>query len=435
MKRLALIAGAAVVAVTAAACSSSSSTTSASGGGSTPASAPASSSASTGASTSSSLLPAAATPSGTPYKVFFINEQGASATASDPEDTAAAEAAVDYINKNLGGIKGRPVALTTCATLGTSESMISCANQAVDAKPDIVIKGAETAAESGVPIITGAGIPYLTLNAGSPGELGNDLSFVPSAGFAAQYSALAIYAKSKGYKTVVAIFTDVTALSSPLQGPIAKAFAREGIAYSTLPVSLTTADLTPTYDTALAKKPDMIIDLASLAQCTALLNARQTLSDTTPLSIGPNCAEPSVLNSVSSQYVNGLTVATPDTSTVLTDKDTQVYVAAMKAYAPTASTGGFAPTSFEGVMDFYNAMVIAPDPASITSATAVAHQLSTAKDVPLFMGDGKTFTCSHTLFPTLPAACSPYAFVAGYSNGTYALIGSYNMTALMQGLI
>lgn len=115
MKRLALIAGAAVVAVTAAACSSSSST-SASGGGSTP-STPASAAATGSTGASSSSTAAAAT--GTPYKVFFINEQGASATASDPEDTSAAEAAVDYINKNLGGIKGRPVQLTTCATLGT----------------------------------------------------------------------------------------------------------------------------------------------------------------------------------------------------------------------------------------------------------------------------------------------------------------------------
>src|SRR6201996_6446322 len=118
MKRLGLIAGAAVVAVTAAACSSSSSSsTSASSGPSSPASA----SSSTGASSSAAGLPtAAAAASGTPYKVFFINEQGASATASDPEDTSAATAAVDYINKNLGGIKGRPVQMTTCATLGTS---------------------------------------------------------------------------------------------------------------------------------------------------------------------------------------------------------------------------------------------------------------------------------------------------------------------------
>jgi branched-chain amino acid transport system substrate-binding protein len=429
MKRLALIAGAAVVAVTAAACSSSS--TSASSGGSTPAS-----TAGNGASSSSSVLPvAAAAPTGTPYKVFFINEQGASATASDPEDTSAAQAAVSYINKNLGGIKGRPVQLTTCATLGTSESMISCANKAVDAKPDIVIKGAETAAESGVPIITGAGIPYLTLNAGSPGELSNKLSFVPGSGFAAQYGAFALYAKSKGYKSVVAVFTDVTALSSPLEGPIAKAFAREGITYTALPVSLTTADLTPTYDTALAKKPDLIIDLASTAQCTALLNARQTLSDNTPLAIGPNCATPSVLDSVSSQYVNGMIVATPDTSSVPTDKDTETYNAAMKAYAPSASTGGFAPTSFEAVMDFYNAMITAPDPASITSASAVAQVLSTAKNVPLFMGDNKTFSCTHSLFPTLSAACSPYSFIVAYNNGTYSLIGSYDMTTLMKGLI
>jgi branched-chain amino acid transport system substrate-binding protein len=79
-------------------------------------------------------------PTGAPFKVFFINEQGASATASDPEDTSAAEAAVSYINKNLGGIKGRPVQITTCATLGTSESMISCARQPGRARQQALVR-------------------------------------------------------------------------------------------------------------------------------------------------------------------------------------------------------------------------------------------------------------------------------------------------------
>jgi branched-chain amino acid transport system substrate-binding protein len=217
---------------------------------------------------------------------------------------------------------------------------------------------------------------------------------VPGSGFAAEYSSWALYAKSKGYKRVVAIFTDVTALSSPLEGPIAKAFARLGISYTALPVSLTTSDLTPTYDTALAKKPDMIMDLASLARCTAFLSARQTLNDTTPIALGPNCAVQSVLDTVSAQVVNGMIVASGDTSSVSSDKDTQIYHAAMQAYAPGASVGGFAPTSFEAVMDFYNAMAAAPDPGSITSASDVAKTLGTVKDVPLFMGAGQSFTCT-----------------------------------------
>jgi Periplasmic binding protein len=200
-------------------------------------------------------------------------------------------------------------------------------------------------------------------------------------------------------------------------------------------VSLTTSDLTPTYDTALAKKPDMIMDLASLAQCTAFLSARQTLNDTTPIALGPNCAVQSVLDTVSPQIVNGMIVASGDTSSVSSDKDTQICHAAMQAYAPGASVGGFAPTSFEAVMDFYNAMAAAPDPGSITSASDVAKTLGTVKDVPLFMGAGQSFTWTHTLFPTPSAACSPYAFIVRYENGTYTLIDSYNMASLMKGLI
>ena len=164
MKRVIAAAGLSVLALAAAACSSSSSSSSSTASSATSSA----SAAATSSAPASALGTATASASAKPLSIFFFDEEGASAAASSPESYQAAEAAVDYVNDNLGGVKGRPLKLIHCESLGTPDSVINCANQAVDDKPDVVIKGVDVAGGSAVPIVTGAGIAYVTLNAGSP---------------------------------------------------------------------------------------------------------------------------------------------------------------------------------------------------------------------------------------------------------------------------
>ena len=425
MKRVIAVAGLSVLALTAAACSSSSSSTA---GSSTPA-----------ASSSSSAGPAAAlgTPSapasGKPLSVFYFDEEGASAAASSPESYQAAEAAVDYVNKNLGGVKGRPLSLIHCASLGTPDSAINCANEAVGDKPDVVIKGVDIAGGSAVPIVTAAGLPYVTLNAGSPDEVNHKLAYSLTSGFAAQFAPVAAYAKAKGYKSVGVIFTNVQPLSTPLDGPFAALLAKDGIKYVPEPVDITSADLTPNYSALLAKHVGAILVVTTLAQCTASLQARSSLSDTTPLFMSSSCDVPSALSAVQSSATNNTIFALQDTSAVPTDKDTQTYQLAMKTYEPSANTGSFAPSGFESIVDFYRAMMTASDPASLDAASVNATLLS-AKNVPLFMGGGQTFSCGELFFAGEPSVCTGAAFLASYTGGTFALVAAYDASKLMKGI-
>jgi len=419
MKRTIAIVGAVSSIASVAACSSSGS------GGSSAAASPAG---------SSVRLPTpSAAASGKPIKLFFFNQQGASASASSPESFQAAEAAVDYINKNLGGVKGRPVKLTHCATLGTPDSVTNCANKAVDAKADVVVKGVETAAETAVPILAGAGIPYLTLNAGSTIESTSPDSFVPAAGFAAQLAPPIAYAKEQGYKSIGVVFANVTALASVFEGPIKKLAARVGIKYAAVPVAITTGDTTPAYSALIAKHVDAIYIAGTAAQCASALKARQSLADTHPLFWVSGCNSSSVIDTVPASATNGMLVALPDTSAVTTDPDTKTYHAVMKAYEPSADTGNFAPTSFEAVMDLYRALITAPDPAKLNAKT-IASALRSAKNVPLFMGGGKTFTCNHSAFPKSPSICTGAAFLVKYDNGVYKLVRTYDSSKLLKGI-
>ena len=308
MKRAIAAAGLSVLALAAAACSSST------GSSSTGAAA---SPAATSSASASALGSSAASSSAKPLSIFFFDEEGASAAASSPESFQAATAAVDYVNDNLGGIKGRPLKLTHCETLGTPDSAINCANQAVDAKPDVVIKGVDVAGGSAVPIVTGAGLPYVTLNAGSPDEVDHKLAFSLSSGFAAQFAPVAAYAEdTKGYKSLGVIYTNVQPLSTPLNGPFAQLLAKDGVSYVPEPVDITSANVTSEYNALVAKHVGAILVVTSLAQCTATLQARASLSDSTPLFMSSSCNVPSALSSVSSSTIDGTVFAFQDTSAV-----------------------------------------------------------------------------------------------------------------------
>jgi branched-chain amino acid transport system substrate-binding protein len=422
MKRVIAAAGLSVLALVAAACSSSSTSSTSS------------SSASAGSSASASALgTASASATAKPLSIFFFDEEGASAAASSPESYQAAEAAVDYVNDNLGGVKGRPLKMTHCESLGTPDSAINCANQAVDAKPDVVIKGVDVAGGSAVPIVTGAGLPYVTLNAGSPSEVDHKLAFSLSSGFAAQFAPVAAYAKTKGYKSLGVIYTNVQPLSTPLNGPFAQLLAKDGISYVPEPVDITAADVTSEYNALIAKHVGAILIVTTLAQCTASLQARSSLSDSTPLFMSSSCDVPSALSSVSASTTDGTIFAFQDTSAVPGDADTKTYLQAMKTYEPSASVGSFAPSAFESIMDFYRAMLTAKDPSTLDAAS-VATTLEAAKNTPLFMGGGETFSCGQSFFAGEPSVCTGAAFLASYDGGTFKLAGAYNASQLLKGI-
>jgi branched-chain amino acid transport system substrate-binding protein len=67
-------------------------------------------------------------PTGEPIKIGFQNPEGDPA-GSFPEYSAGAEAAVAYINAELGGLGGRPVELAVCTMAITPDDSQRCANE------------------------------------------------------------------------------------------------------------------------------------------------------------------------------------------------------------------------------------------------------------------------------------------------------------------
>jgi branched-chain amino acid transport system substrate-binding protein len=146
-----LLAVLAAVALIATACSSSSTSTSS-------------------PSTSSVSLGAKHEATGTPITMGFISP-GKSATTDESNETAAAQAAVQYVNGYSNGANGHPIKLVTCSTLETSTGATACVNQMIQANVAGVLLGVEGVGNLVEPPLEAAGIPYIITEAGSQAEL------------------------------------------------------------------------------------------------------------------------------------------------------------------------------------------------------------------------------------------------------------------------
>lgn len=96
---------------------------------------------------------------GPPVRVGFLNPSGGA--VPQPGADTGAEAAVDYINGELGGIGGRPIEVVSCDTDTTPEKATSCANTFVEEGVVAVMDGFNLSSSATLPVLTAAGIPLV----------------------------------------------------------------------------------------------------------------------------------------------------------------------------------------------------------------------------------------------------------------------------------
>ena len=92
-------------------------------------------------------------------KVGFLDASGG--PVPQPGTGTGAEAALAYINGELGGIGGHPLEVVTCETDTTPEKAQSCANTFVEQEVVAVMDGYNLASSATLPTLTAAKIPLV----------------------------------------------------------------------------------------------------------------------------------------------------------------------------------------------------------------------------------------------------------------------------------
>jgi len=151
-----------------------------------------------GAKMSFGTIPAQAQKAGggDPIRIGMINQEN-TPLGSFPELRLGAQAAVDFINAELGGVDGRPVELVPCITTFSVEKSRSCAQELVAKNVDVVTGGIDITSNGSIPVLEQNQMPYV---GGIPinfDEMRSPISFQFSGGVPGAFTAFAYDAATR----------------------------------------------------------------------------------------------------------------------------------------------------------------------------------------------------------------------------------------------
>ena len=391
----------------AAACSSSSSSTPSSAGTST---AGGTASAATTSAGLAKYLPGKKA-TGTPVKIGLINNEGSSPVA-EPSTGDAAVAAADYANAELGGIGGHPIQVIRCAENEDVASATACANEMVQDNVAAVDIGTTGLGNTIVPIITKAGIPYVSATGSSSDELSTPGTFMWTGGFPADLGGMAKLAGEHGYKKVTAFVIDAPSALAGAKAVGTPAFKAAGVTLSIEAVPNAVADATPQVTAGLGDQPGAVAIVADASTCTSVLQALSTVDPGIPVYANTSCLNSSTLTALGSAMTGVKIFGRSDTES--SNPEAELYRYVMAKYYPSANASGDSVTGYQGMLGLVRATASLtgdPTPASIMTA------IKAAANVPLPAGAGLTFTCNGKMFPGLTSNCSAGDVVLTIENG------------------
>ncbi|WP_218021676.1 ABC transporter substrate-binding protein [Nocardia harenae] len=336
---------------------------------------------------------------GTPIKIGIINPEGGP-TVSLPGARQAAEAAVQYANAHLGGIAGHRIEAVNCAMKEDPASTRDCANRMVEQKVAAVVVTASAFGDTMVPIITGAGIPYVVANAASAAEMTTPGAYSLTGGYPGTLQSMAAYAGNRGHKKVSLVVFDSPASVATANSLGRAAFEARGIELRVIPIPPGTPDATPQVSSAIGDDADAVAVATDPTVCTSVLKALDTLGATQEKLLISPCSDASTVEAVGDAIEGASVFSSADVSS--DDPEAVLYRDVLDRYAGGAEIGGASYAGYQGMLGVVRAsQALAGEP----SAAAVGAAIAAARNVPLPLGHGISFSCDGSV-PGLPTICS-----------------------------
>jgi len=373
-------------------------------------------------STLADLVPAKATTAkGAPLRLGMINQENTPA-GSFPELSQAVQAAVAFVNQQLGGVGGRPLEVEVCNTKFSAEGSTTCAQHFVEEKVPVVLggidvfgNGIDTLASNGIPFV--GGIPVSTQ------AVEDANSYQWSGGTWGAMVAFADYAaKTLKAKKVAIVYGDFGPISQSAKYGEATLHKLGVTQVQLVPSPITATDLSSPIQAAVASHPDAIVILTADTGCKGAFDSLHTLgSKATAFYVGA-CAVPSIIAAAGPAKTDGaiFNVEGPIVRGA-PDADTQLYTKVVERYGKGLDPIGAGTVSFRSFMNLY-VILRGLGPDGVT-AKGVSSGLSAQVDQPSFMGH--PYTCDRKQFTGLPAMCSPQQILGVMRGGDLTQLGTW----------
>lgn len=267
-------------------------------------------------------------PTGDPVKIGLINQE--EETVAFPEGSAAAKAAVEYLNAEAGGIDGRPAELALCTTGDSAESAVACANKFAndDTVPLVIDMTYNTAAVNEILVGRKA---LLTWNLDTPDMTTPDL-FAIDPGILIPSQVMASIMSRDGAETISVFYSD--SVKDFLLPPFKAAIEQAGLSIAQEVPVASGGDYTGAATAADLDSVDgAMMVLVDPAQCSGLGKAMNDLGMETSVVAVDVCSATSV---VETGDVDGWQFAVTNTGSVdpsVADEATQEFRRVLETYS------------------------------------------------------------------------------------------------------
>lgn len=347
---------------------------------------------------------AVAAGAGDPIRIGMINQEG-TPLGSFPELRLGAEAAVAWINTELGGVGGRPIELSSCITTFSPEKSRACAQELVEKDVVAVTGGIDVTSNGSIPVLEQNEIPYV---GGIPinfDEMRSPISFQFSGGIPGAFTAFAYDAATRLKADKVAVaYGDFASIKAGGVDYGIGTLRKLGVTdVADIPFPVTTTDFLPVLTKANEGNPDAIFLGAADTACAPAMKTAHELGITATIYLVGSCAAPTIADQIGPEAVEGriFNIEGPNGDD---DPEADIYFDVVARYGDPQLAGVSAATvSFRGVMNLYAALVeLGPD--DVSRASLIEH-LRDQRDHRSFTGH--PYTCDGQQLPDLPALCAP----------------------------
>jgi branched-chain amino acid transport system substrate-binding protein len=342
----------------------------------------------------------------------MINQENTPA-GSFPELSQADEAAIAFVNDQLGGVDGHPIELEVCNTKFSAEGSTACGQQFVSAKVPAVLGGIDVFGNS-IDVLRDNGVPFVGGIPVSNQSAVNANSFQFSGGTWGMSIAFAWYAAVKLHaKRVSIVYGEFGSITQSAEYG-KKVLEADGVKVQMVPYPIVATDISSALQAVAPSDPDAIFVLAADTGCKAGYDGIHSLGLTAQTFYAGACASPNIIASVPADETNGtiFNVEGPIARTT-SDPDTELYTAVSAKYGKGYNPIGAGTVSFRSFMNLY--LVMRELGADHVTPKAIMDSFRSKVDAPSFMGH--PYTCNRKQLEGLPALCSPQQILAKNNDG------------------
>ncbi len=318
-----------------------------------------------------------------PIDIGWVSDE--TAVTGHPGNTAGVKAAVDLINKDLGGIDGHPLKLVGCYITTTDSQGATCAQQMLNNPSVKVVAEGE--------LLTGEASFIGTMNGAKPvigvftqPSVTTKDAYYLDGGIPSQLASVTYIAKVLKAKNVAVLGPNLPGVSSAL-AMFKQLFSVLGVNSTVVLYPSTSTDVEAPIAAANAQSSDAIfLATSTTGECIAIAKAFKELGITKPVVSLSDCTEQAVKSALGSYPKWTYVFTSPDPLAAHTSSSqTASFDAAMAAYSnPDLVNSGYAPLTFGTILTIAKWIKELGGP-DFTSAGI--SQEAAAFTGPMFLGD------------------------------------------------